>query len=1584
MKNKKGFVKKLASVPIFLLLLMSLWAMAKESKYLAQKKTSSSPYTKEQIAEIEKYLEKANDYFDTAEFTFAQIFFDKALRIDKENPEITAKIEECKRYKELQKQLSQSAPKADKLQDYLDSKYKTAVALYKQKKYPEARKEFEEIWLLSLKGKFKKTQNYLSDIKKDMAEEAQKTAKTEPAAPAPKNKDAQVKKIISDGKNLLKQERFDEAMGKFREALGLDPKNKDAQNLLKKAENEKTNSLAKAEEKKKEELAKQQKAEAKARTEAEKNKQKEIENKIEKIITDAEKLRDQKKFDEATAKTQQALLMDPQNKDAQKLLKDIEKDKTAALAKTEEMKKQELAKQQKAEEEKKKELAAQKEKELDKIISDAEKLLDQKKFDEATAKTQQALLMDPQNKDAQNLLKNIEKQKAAAVSKPEEKKKEEVGEKPKIEEAKKKQEEIKKLVSESENLLKKGNYDESIAKAQQVLQIDKNNQQALGLLKKAENEKAQLLVQAEQKRKEEVEGKRKVEESAKKAKEQEAQKEEERIKKIQEQNLQKAKELTEEGKKLLDKGKFEEAINKADEALKIEPLYAEAANLKKTATEKIDARKAEGQKQAQLEQEAKARKEKIQSLIKEGNDLFDKGDYDGATRKFQECLSLDPSHKEAQEMLNEITEVKQNEKVKKAYELVKEGNAFLGENKFDEARAKFQEALGLDSNNKGALSGLEEITRKQDTQHRRTEEDDKRKKSEESRRLFDLGLKAYEEKNIETAVAKWQEALTLDPNNANAQTYLEQTRQEYETYKKKTAEKESFEKLEGQAKGKMNTLISVSTTVPHTPLISYLDSLSLVSGINFYVTSGVEATVDAKFVDTPLYEVLDTLLLPIGLKWSRKPGTDIVTITPDLQPKLFNLTPEESAKVKSVMDNGDLQKILWGKDGVPQMKGVELTLDEREGLLISVDSRHNIKKLEAFLQDLKTQAPPGLIFRTYRLREGEGPKVKSLIEAMLEADSKAPFSPERKLLLDGRDLIIKDSPENIKKVEALLEDKDFIEKIRSDKLQVQTWILVTKEALKQNPEQMRQFGEWVVEVIKVMIYAKSTVSKAEAEGRRLWWDPATMQLTITDYPDNIQAVADFIHSLPQLEQKAKTKIVPLRYAKSSEIATRVNSFLGLGEAGAEGGTVTTGMSVTRSLSVGQDFTFRDITVRLMRVNENDVNDKNDDSAELKIRTLGESRDTTLEEFDSEQVGDYEIIAEDITPSGTPGEGRAKLKVTFTPPLGTQQQLLMITPVPTPAVTEEGEKPVQEISEINAIFVEYKDPTHLAKVQEWIERLDVRKQQVSIETKFVEVLESRAKEFSSQLGIADLTEGINFDDSVLNMRYANDLDEVQNAIRSQYEPPAESPYFQHLLKGTTVFSLITGGNSPINWQLRLLEAEGVVNVVNGPHIVVQNGETASFRISRVLGGIPTVDSTGNVIGGQGIQSYSPVDISIDEVFISQLGEIELALNAIIEDLDALTGGSVVQQQQIPGQQQPTTGNVQYTLSRLTKDFQTRARIKDGGTLVIGGWTSERSGDYKSGIPVIRHIPFIGKLLFGRNLRHIDKITLLIFLTARIVE
>jgi len=1409
MINKKDFFR----TSVFLILLILSTMVFVTSTSIAQEKTAPSPYEKEKTAEIESYLARAQNYFETAEFTFAQIYYDMALRLDKENTVIKAKIEECNKYRTRQKELLESIPKGEKKPEYIASKYKAAIELYDNKKYAEAYKEFEDIWLIATNGEYKKTKKYMRLAKEKMTTAEEKATPkptpikvTPPEKPVSEIEKEKIKTTISDGEKLLNEKNYDAAIAKFQEVLTLDKNNNDAQKLLKKAGKEKDKAVAKAE-------------------------------------------AERKKQEEARLKAEEK-----QKKEAEKLAKAEEKKKQEEQAR---LKSQELAKQ---------------------------------------------------------------KQEAEQRAKDEEKKKQE-------EQARLKAQELAKQKQEAEKL----------AKAE------------------------------EEKRKAETE----------------------RINKLEAEKLEKAKSITADAKKLLDKGKFDEAISKADEALSIEPLFADAAQIKKTAQDKKKAKEEEIARQKEKEEAAKALKDKINKLLDEGNSLYQGAQYDDAAAKYQEVLRLDPANAKSKEMLDKIAQAKGTARKNNAIALAAEGKRLLDNNKLADARAKFESALALDVNNSDAKSGLQEIAKREAEAARHAQEEAKAKAGTEAQRLFNEGLKAYERKDIETAVARWQEALKANPENLKAKTYLDETRKEYDAFLKSKVEKEAFDKKEADAQAKMKTLISISTTVPHTMLISFLDNLSVISGINFYVTSGVEATVDAKFVDTPLNEVLDDLLPPIGLKWSRKPGSDVVTITPDLQTKVFTLTSEEAAKVKSLLESGDLKVLLWGKDGTPKMKGVDLTLDEREGVLVSIDSAINIKKLEAFLKDLKSQAPPALEYRTYRLREGEGPKVKSLLESILQAETRAPYAPERKILLDDRDLIVKDTAQNIKRVEEILQDKGFIEKLRSDKLQIQTWTLVPKEALKQTPEYIRQFGEWVVQVVSVMLYSKSTRSKAEAEGRRLWYDSPSMLLTVVDYPDNIRAVSDFINSLPQLEQKVKYKIIPLNYASASDIVGDINSFLGI-TAGPEAGAPTgAGISITKTISTGNDFTFRDITIRLMKVNENDVNNRYDQSVELKVRIPGESRDVTLDEYDSETVGDYEVIIDDATASATPGEGSARIKVNYVSPITQVTAPLVATPAPTPQITEMGEKPVKGTSDNHGIYVEYKDPTHLAKVEEWIKVLDVRKKQVSIEAKFVEVMESRAKQFSSQLAIADLTQGIDFDNSVLNMRYANDLDELQNAILSQYEPAVESPYYQHLLKGTTVFSLITGGNSPINWQLRLLEAEGVVNVISGPQILASEGESSSFRITRELGGIPAVDASGNYVGGVGIQRYDPIYIEIQDLFVSPTGYIRFRIpnSTRITDLDALTGGTIVQQAGITATAgvtgAPTASNVQYTLSRLTKEIETTVQVKDGDTIVIGGWTNERSGNYRSGIPIIHNIPFIGNILFGRNLRQIDKTTLLIFLTCRIV-
>lgn len=87
-------------------------------------------------------------------------------------------------------------------------------------------------------------------------------------------------------------------------------------------------------------------------------------------------------------------------------------------------------------------------------------------------------------------------------------------------------------------------------------------------------------------------------------------------------------------------------------------------------------------------------------------------------------------------------------------------------------------------------------------------------------------------------------------------------------------------------------------------------------------------------------------------------------------------------------------------------------------------------------------------------------------------------------------------------------------------------------------------------------------------------------------------------------------------------------------------------SSSHTMSVGEDFEWREVTVKLTGVYANDTDNNNDDSSEIKVRYVGRTSDITLEEFDSEIVGGYTIIADEITPSSTPGEGNVRLTIKY--------------------------------------------------------------------------------------------------------------------------------------------------------------------------------------------------------------------------------------------------------------------------------------------------------------------------------------------------
>lgn len=1168
------------------------------------------------------------------------------------------------------------------------------------------------------------------------------------------------------------------------------------------------------------------------------------------------------------------------------------------------------------------------------LSSAARKKVDAKDFDGASRDVKEILALDPKNRSAQDIQKRIDDgQRAARASAN--------------------QDAIGGHLKSAGDNLKAKKFDAARADVNKVLALDKGNRDASNLLRR---------IDADQKAFD------------------------------ADRTVREADSRVAEARKLASAGKHEEAIAQYKEAQRLDPKSRDAQNGIRDAERAMKAKADAARKAADAEakKQAAAEKAKAEAAKKDApKAAAPKKDAPKA-----DAPKVEPAKKPEPAKSSTVkADTPKVEPAKAAPAVdrkdfdaaIRQGDDAMKRGAYGDAIAAYQLAaqtqptLAEEANKK-----IEAANGKQAQELEKQAEAAKRENRRAAELAHDEGVTLYKRGDLERARDRWREAKRLSPDYTAPDEYLESTEKEFNTLVAKREAQRLFEEAEAAAQEKMNTLISIATTTP-TPLADFLNNLKLLSGMDFALIGGIETRVEGSFEDKPLSVVLDSILLPIGLRWDRRPGEDIVLIRADLRTQVFNATPDQLAAVQSLVEDGTVGRMLYGSRGVPILEGQEVTTDERQNLIVITDSEMNISKFIQFLNAVKDAGPQDLIFKSYTIQGDKAPQIKALLEALLSSDDDAPFARNRKVIVDGNTLIVKDTAENIRRAETLLMDRNFMGQIYSDKLHVASFNLTPVIDFEDNPELARSFGETVKDVVETLLYSQEGLTKANREGRRLWWDPATLQLIITDYPDNIEAVTRLIESLPQFRTKRRSKIYFLEWATAADLAGTVLEFLGQGQSSTTE-TVATGNEVTKTLRVTGELQFRTANFRVTRVNENDVADENDDDVELVVRTGTTTQDLTIREFRSEFVEDYEVVAEDVKPSATPGEGRARLRIRFTPGGrsggGAEVPEEEVQAQPAEPTGPQGVQ-IVEIPNLNALFVQYDTIDELNEVDFWIRTLDIPTLQVSMEIRFVEVFESKARELKADFIISDLTQGFDFSDAVINNRFAQNTDEVNNI----FEPGSEQQERANLLKGGVNFAMrFLNGGSPIEFNLRALEAAGVINITNAPSVTVLNGEEAEFIIERQLGiRQPVQGGTGDTAQFTAVASERPVELSLTPT-ITQAGNITMEVDTVIEDRETHIG----QRNVIAAEDGSTTGIPRgvYIADQgyavLRKELQTRARIRDGGTVVLGGWVSARDEDLNSGVPLLRDIPFIGKLLFNREQKTNERVTLSIFLTGNVLR
>ncbi|MBL8799029.1 MAG: hypothetical protein JNM56_34405 [Planctomycetia bacterium] len=635
-------------------------------------------------------------------------------------------------------------------------------AAKRQSELAAARKKQEELALAA-------------ELARQKAEEAAKN-RTDAAKQAEEAKrDKAHAQLLAQADVAFKKKDFSQAISLLQSAVALKPTEESRRQLAQaKAQQESVDKLRLAEEKKQRdaekkkleeaELAKaraqieeQKKAEAAAEAKRRKEQEARDEAAQAKLLENAQDMMKQEKFDSAIQMLSAARQLKA-TPEVDKLLKEARDQQARVLAakkgaeeksKLEAKLAEEKANRDKVEAENKK-----KQEQFSQLVKDGQKALQDKQFDEAATRFQ----------EAGKLFRTdvvLNGQRAAQQGLAQEKSRAEAEKKKKDDEAQRSAR-IKQLLTEGQTALAAKNFDKAIKTLQEAKKLEPTNIDVLAALDKAEDARDDAAAEAA------------------------------RLKGEQEK-LARVKKLLTDGQAKLKAKNLPAAESAAQEALKLKPGDAEALALLKDVA---NARSAGDT--AKLEKELAA---KVQKLVNDGEARLKAKDFSGALASANEALKLKPNDAEAAALLKSIekarnaadleAKTKEDDKKRAAehQKLLLEARQLLAAKKFDDAIKLLQKAQALLPTDQATVALLK------DAEKARKDQLDLAGKDAEVDRLVKQGRTALAAKDFASAGKAFGAAAKLSPKDPDVLRAL-QDLQKAESAAK--ADADAAKKREGQ------------------------------------------------------------------------------------------------------------------------------------------------------------------------------------------------------------------------------------------------------------------------------------------------------------------------------------------------------------------------------------------------------------------------------------------------------------------------------------------------------------------------------------------------------------------------------------------------------------------------------------------------------------------------------------------------------------------------------------------------------------------------------------------------------------------
>ncbi|OGX30861.1 MAG: hypothetical protein A3D27_00460 [Omnitrophica WOR_2 bacterium RIFCSPHIGHO2_02_FULL_46_37] len=292
------------------------------------------------------------------------------------------------------------------------------------------------------------------------------------------------------------------------------------------------------------------------------------------------------------------------------------------------------------------------------------------------------------------------------------------------------------------------------------------------------------------------------------------------------------------------------------------------------------------------------------------------------------------------------------------------------------------------------------------------------------------------------------------------------------------------------------------------------------------------------------------------------------------------------------------------------------------------------------------------------------------------------------------------------------------------------------------------------------------------------------------------------------------------------------------------------------------------------------------------------------------------------------------------------------------------------------------PPVLDKLRKMIQIIDVKPLQVLIETRIMEANIDRLRDIGLDWGTgsggASTTSGaLTFTPTGKRSGTGTDTSQLAgHSLSDIITPSAFGPKSQGLTTANAglklAFRKLTGAQ--FEAILHALEEDVTANTLSAPRILTLNNQEAAILVGQKYPLIKTdVSTESGKITGSTLSKYQDIGIQLNVVpqicdteYINMI--IHPAVTSFTETLDVKSDSGA-------------------TLSKFpiinTRETETQILVKDGETIVIGGLLKNVKTRGRTGIPFLGKIPIIG-FLFQRQTDDIEKIDLLIFITARIMK